>query len=96
MWKTLLEDKCTKTRPGAQGTKKNSDETFLKELAEQFDDCESSGPDVNVQLAAIVKKCWSRKLAHEKLKPILDKYKKPENCSALIPTRVNPEIWSQL
>ena len=93
----LLKDKHTKIKPGAQGAKKNNDETFLKELADQLDDCESRGPDVNTQLAAIVNKRWSRKLAQEKLKPILDKYKKrTENCSALIPTRVNPKIWSQL
>ena len=92
----LLKYKRTKTESRAQGAKKNNDETFLKELADQLDNCESSGPDVNVQLAAIVNKHWSRKLAHKKLKPILDQYKKAENCSALIPTRVNPEIWSQL
>ena len=92
----MLKDKHTKTESGAEGAKKNNDETFLKELADQLDDCESSGPDINAQLAAIVNKRWSRKLAQEKLKPLLDKYKKPENCSALILTRVNPEIWSQL
>ena len=79
-----------------KGAKKNNDKNFLKELADQLDDFESSGPDVNVQLAAIVNKRWSRKLAHQTLKRLLDKYKKPENCSALIPTWVNPEIWSQL
>ena len=72
----LLKDKCTKTVSGAEGAKKNNDETFLKELADQLDDCESSGLDVNAQLAAIVNKCWSKKLAHEKLKPLLDEYKK--------------------
>ena len=79
----LLKDKRTKTEPGAQGAKKNNDETFLKELADQLDNCESSGPDVNVQLAVYVNKHWSRKLAHKKLKPTLDKYRTPENCSGV-------------
>ena len=52
----LLKDKCTKTESGVQGAKKNNDETFLQELADQLDDCESSGPDVDAQLAAIVNK----------------------------------------
>ena len=78
----LLKDKHTKTKSGAQGAEKNNDETFLKELADQLDDCESRGPDVNAQLAAIVNKRWSRKLAQEKLKPILDKYKEKEQKTA--------------
>ena len=32
----------------------------------------------------------------KKIKPILDKYKQPANCSTILAVKVNSEIWSQL
>ena len=35
-------------------------------------------------------------LAPEKITSILEEYSPPENCSEVIVTRVNPEIWASL
>ena len=48
------------------------------------------------QLADIATKRWGKKLSSDKLKNLLDKYKRPENCVNIKATTVNPEIWNQL
>ena len=48
------------------------------------------------QLADIATKRWGKKLSSDKLKNLLDKYKRPENCVDIKATKVNPEIWNQL
>lgn len=48
------------------------------------------------QLADLATKRWGKKLSSEKLKNLLDKYKRPENCEDIKATKVNPEIWNQL
>lgn len=41
-------------------------------------------------------KRWEISLSSDKLKGLLAKHLKPENCPELIVPKVNPEIWSQL
>lgn len=48
------------------------------------------------QLADIATKRWGKKFSSDKLKTLLDKYKRPENCEDIKATKVNPEIWNQL
>ena len=51
------------------------------------------------QLADIATKRWGKKLSSDKLKNLLDKYKRPENCEDIKATKVNtlnPKIWNQL
>ena len=48
------------------------------------------------QLADIATKRWGKKLSSEKLKNLLVKYKRPENCADIKATKVNPEIRNQL
>ncbi len=57
---------------------------------------ESSGPPVTKQLADITDKRWGKHLPPEKIKLLMGRYETPENCSELLPVRVNPEIWDQL
>ena len=52
--------------------------------------------NVKPQLAHIANKYWGKRLTPEKLKPIIDKHKQPANCSDVVNSRVNPEIWGQL
>ena len=49
--------------------------------------------NVKPQLAHIANKHW---LTPEKLKPMTDKHKQPANCSDVVNSWVNPEIWGQL
>ena len=48
------------------------------------------------QLADIATKRWGKKLSSDKLKNLLDKYKRPENCADIKATKVNTKIWNQL
>ncbi|XP_022794107.1 uncharacterized protein LOC111332899 [Stylophora pistillata] len=48
------------------------------------------------QLADIATKRWGKKLSSDKLKNLLDKYNRPENCEDIKATKVNPKIWNQL
>ena len=48
------------------------------------------------QLAGIATQRWEKKLSSDKLKNLLDQYKRPENCVDIKATKVNPEIWNQL
>ena len=72
------------------------EDTLLRDLAKTFDVEEATGNDIKQQLADIANKRWGKKHQAEKLKPILDKYKQPANCSAISAVKVNSEIWSQL
>ena len=48
------------------------------------------------QLADIATKRWGKKLSSDKLKNLLDKSKRPENCADIKSTKINTEIWNQL
>ncbi len=69
---------------------------FLSELADMLEKNESSETPVTKQLADITDKRWGKHLPPEKIKLLMGRYETPENCSELLPVRVNPEIWDQL
>ena len=68
-------------------------QSFLDDLAKDLSDDETTGPSISQKLADITLKRWGKQMSAEKLKSILEKYARPENCSGLICKRVNPEIW---
>ena len=53
-------------------------------------------PLVQQQLADIANKRCGKHLDPEKIKSLTERYKMPENCSDIIPIKVNNEIWIQL
>ena len=57
-----------------------NDDEFLKSLEAEFNEKDPIGPKVNQNLANIASKRWDITLSVEKLKPILAKHSKPENC----------------
>ena len=69
---------------------------FLDELAKGLSDDESTGPNISPKLADIALKRWGKQMNAEKLKSILDKYARPENCPGMTCKKVNPEIWKLL
>ena len=69
---------------------------ILQDIANGFDDDDATGDKIMQQLADIATKRWGKKLSSDKLKNLLDKYKRPENCVKNKATKVNPEIWNQL
>lgn len=69
---------------------------ILQDIANGFEDDDATGDKIMQQLADLATKRWGKKLSSEKLKNLLDKYKRPENCEDIKATKVNPEIWNQL
>ena len=68
---------------------------LLKSLEADFDDDEPLGEKIQQNLANIALKRWEVSLSSDKIKSLLAKHVKPENCADLIVPKVNPENWSQ-
>ncbi|CAB4004433.1 Hypothetical predicted protein, partial [Paramuricea clavata] len=79
-------------------------EHLLNDLAKGLSDDESTGPNISQKLADIALKRWGKQLNPEKLKSILEKYTRPENCPALqttnmlveTPNRDNSQLLASL
>ena len=69
---------------------------LLQDIANGFDDDDATGDKINQELADVAVKRWDKKLSSDKIKSLVEKYKRPENCGDIKGTKVNPEIWSQL
>ncbi|XP_028408729.1 uncharacterized protein LOC114531295, partial [Dendronephthya gigantea] len=72
------------------------DSDLLRDLANALEEDEPTGESVNQPLADIANKRWGKQLGSDKVKALLTKYKRPENCRDITEVRVNPEIWGQL
>ena len=91
--KALLEES---QQPDDEDERDHGDEAFLDALAESLDNADAVTDIVKPQLAHIANKRWGKRLTPDKLKPMIDKHKQPANCSDVVNSRVNPEIWGQL
>ena len=69
---------------------------ILQDIANGFEDDDGTGDKIMQQLADMATKLWGKKLCSEKLKRLLEKYKRPENCVDIKGTKINPDIWNQL
>ena len=72
------------------------DAKILQDIANGFEDDDATSDQTMQQLADIATKRWGKKLFSDKLKNLLDKYKRPENCEDIKGTKVNLKIWNQL
>lgn len=61
----------------------------LKEIEEEYEEEEKTGPPISKKLAGIMAKT---KMGEDKIKEKMDKHKRPENCHVIV-AKVNPEIW---
>ena len=52
-------------------------------------------PDTNSKQADIINDSVSKKLTGEKVKALLGKYPRPNNCNSQVP-KIYPEIWAKL
>ena len=68
-------------------------QSLLDDLAKGLSDDETTGPNISQKLADITLKRWGKQMNAEKLKSVLDKYIRPENCPGMTCKKVNPEIW---
>ena len=70
--------------------------SLLQEIANEFICDESSGPDIDKDLATILNGSMTKTLHHEKLKSLMDQYSRPNNCGSLAVPKVNPEVWAKM
>ena len=79
----------------AKTTEPKEEVELLKSLEADFSDDELVGAKINQRLANIASKRWGITPHNDKLKALLAKHAKPENCPDITTVRVNPEIWDQ-
>ena len=78
----------------------NSDDDHENFLTTLSKDMITSTEDTSIQavddtLASILNNVWSKSLPGERIKEILTKYHRPENCSHFLVKKCNTEIWSE-
>ena len=66
------------------------------ELAAEFTTADQTGPSVDDQLANLVSGLCKDQLPKAKLEAVLEKYRRPENCTNLVAPKVNKVVWQQL
>ena len=81
---------------GTESKESDDDEELLKEIEQEYDCTDKTGPDVNKNLANIINKRYTGKLTENKLKEKLELYARPGNCEKLKAPEVNHEIWGKL
>ena len=67
---------------------------FLDVMAQEFEQDEQTGPEINQKLAGIFKNCMSKKPDDEKLQTALDSYYRAQNGYAMASAKVNPDLVS--
>ena len=70
--------------------------TPLDEIQRFYGATETVGEDIDTQLADIVDTLMTTRLPEDKLKEKLSLRVRPANCSSLVSTRVNSELWEKL
>ena len=81
---------------GTESKESDDHEELLKEIEQEYDCTDKTGPDVNKNLANIINKRYTGKLTENKLKEKLELYARPGNCEKLKAPEVNHEIWGKL
>ena len=77
-------------------TQTQSSVSGLDSIEQFYGTVESTGPDIDPQLAKIVGNLVKVRLPDDKLRDKQSAFLTPNNCPALVPVRVNPEIWDKL
>ena len=83
---------------GTESKESDDDEELLKEIEQEYDCTDKTGPDVNKNPANIINKRYAGKLTENKLKEKLELelYARPSNFEKLKAPEVNHEIWGKL
>ena len=92
----LKESNSQEVEMAAKTAEPNEEVELLKSLEADFTDDELVGAKINQRLANIASKRWGITLPNDKLKALLAKHARPENCPDITMVRVNPEIWDQM
>ena len=92
----LKESNSQAVEMAAKTAEPNEEVELLKSLEADFTDDELVGAKINQCSANIASKRWGITLPNDKLKALLAKHARPENCPDITTVRVNPEIWDQM
>ena len=71
-------------------------DNLLSNIALNLSSTEQTGPPISEHLAKIINSKLADELDITKLKEILSKYQRPQNCEEMYVPKVNPEIWQKL
>lgn len=74
----------------------NWSDKLLKEIEEEHNTADKTGPNINEHLANLINKRFAGKLREAKLKEKLELYVRPGNCEKLKMPLVNHELWGKL
>ena len=74
----------------------NRADNGIEEIAQEYNDDEDVGPEIDTQLANLVEKMKNKNMPDDTQKRINDTYKLPQNCNNLCVPKVNEELWSEL
>ncbi|XP_063414419.1 uncharacterized protein LOC134696513 [Mytilus trossulus] len=93
-----LCDDADKVQPDACTTDMpvDDEDDFMQSLGDFLSSEDKLGPKVSNSLAGIVNTGMKQKVSEDKIKSMLKKYLRPENCEALTPVHVNLPIWKTL
>ena len=80
---------------GQDDTSIGSSEVLLDNISQEFSSKEQLGKPVSDKLSKIVNTLFLNDMEEEKFKTINKKYRRPENCSAIVAPKVNSEIWNE-
>ncbi|EDO39154.1 predicted protein [Nematostella vectensis] len=72
------------------------EDAFFDALEADIEDEEAVCEAVNDRIPKIAKKLWGSSIAADRLKTLLAKHAKPQNCHEITVPRVNPEIWAKM
>ena len=72
-----------------------SSEVLLDNISQEFSSKKELGKPVSDKLSKIVNTLFLNDMEEEKFKTINKKYRRPENCSAIVAPKVNSEIWNE-
>ena len=89
-------DREVNTMLGEEKQDGNSSDKLLKEIEEEYNTADKTGPDINVHLANLINKRFAGKLKEAKLKEKLELYVRPGSCDTLKIPLVNHKLWGKL
>jgi hypothetical protein len=97
---SLFASEAEYDHDGGEGEVNNSgsgnEDDLLSAILQDLFDTADKGRAINEKLTQITDKNFIVELEPGKLKNILQKHQRPQNCEQLYAPRVNPEIWSKM
>ncbi|MEW8542094.1 MAG: hypothetical protein AB2693_01045 [Candidatus Thiodiazotropha sp.] len=93
--KSDTENTLNKSEEKTENSKEVCDNLkLLQELGKEFEKAEALGPKVDETLSNVVDSGIRLMIDRNLAKELCNKYKRPENCKALVVPKINKELWN--